>query len=102
MDSPLVGASTPYALGAPVAFAAGAVNGHGLNRRWTFCAPDSTRAWLAYVWVRAVGVLAAGVLAWIVVHEAAAGRIGAHLVAVPPVTVLTFLANRRWIFADRH
>jgi putative flippase GtrA len=98
----LVGASTPAALAATVAFAAGAVNGYVLNRRWTFCAPDSPKARIAYVCVQAVGALATGLLVGILVHEAAAGRVGAYLVAVPPVTVLMFLANRLWTFADRH
>ena len=42
------------------------------------------------------------VLVWLAVHEAAAGRLAAYLVAVPPVTAATFLANRTWTFADRN
>jgi putative flippase GtrA len=97
----LVSVSTPYAPAAAVAFGIGAVNGYVLNRRWTFSAADTTRARLAYVCVQAAGALATGLLVWLCVHETAAGRIGAYVLAVPPVTVLMFLANRLWTFADR-
>jgi len=39
---------------------------------------------------------------WALVNEAAADRIAAYVVAIPPVTVAMFLANRLWTFADRH
>jgi putative flippase GtrA len=35
------------------------------------------------------------------VHAAGAGKIVAYLVAIPPVTLGMFLANRVWTFADR-
>ena len=89
------------ALAAAVAFAAGAANGYVLNRRWTFSARDSARARLGYVCVQVAGALTTSLLVWLAVHEAAAGRIAAYVVAVPPVTVLMFLANRVWTFADR-
>jgi hypothetical protein len=40
---------------APLAFAAGAVNGFIFNRRWTFAARDSTRARVLYVTVQVTG-----------------------------------------------
>jgi putative flippase GtrA len=97
----LLAVPAPYVLAAAVAFAAGAANGYILNRRWTFSARDSARARLGYVCVQAAGALTTGLLVWLAVHEAAAGRIAAYAVAVPPVTVLMFLANRVWTFADR-
>lgn len=79
----LAAAGLPYVPAAAVAFAAGAVNGYVLNRRWTFSAPDSARARIAYVCVQAAGALATGALVWLLAHETAAGRIGAYVVAVP-------------------
>jgi putative flippase GtrA len=97
----LVSVSAPYVVAAALAFALGAVNGYVLNRRWTFSAPDSRRARLAYVCVQAAGALATSLLVWLFVHEAAAGRIGAYIGAIPPITLSMFLANRLWTFADR-
>ena len=98
----LVSASTPYVLAAAVAFALGAFNGYVLNRRWTFSARDTTRARIVYVCVQAAGALATSLLVWLLVHEAAAGRVGAYVLANPPVTLSMFLANRLWAFADRN
>jgi putative flippase GtrA len=94
----LVAVAVPAAAAAALAFAAGAANGYALNRRWTFAARDSARARIAYVWVQAVGALASGAFVWLLVHGAAAGRIGAYVAAVPPVTLATVLANRCWTF----
>jgi putative flippase GtrA len=100
--SALLAAATPYAVAAVLAFAAGAVNGYVLNRRWTFAAADSRRARLVYVCVQAAGALTAGALVWLLVHTTAAGHVAAYAAAIPPVTVATFLANRRWAFADQN
>ena len=51
------------------------------NRRWTFAAADSTRARVLYF--------------------AGLGKVEAYLVAIPPVTVATFVANRLWTFGRR-
>jgi putative flippase GtrA len=98
----LVALAVPFVLAAAVAFGLGAVNGYVLNRRWTFSARDSRRARLAYACVQAFGALATSLLVWLLVHEAAAGRIGAYIGAIPPVTLCMFLANRLWTFADRN
>src|SRR5436309_3402343 len=82
----LVTLSTPYVVAAAAAFAAGAVNGYVLNRRWTFAAPDSRRARVVYAGIQAAGALATSLLVWLLVHEAAAERIGAYFGAVSPVT----------------
>jgi putative flippase GtrA len=94
----LIAVAVPSEAAAALAFAAGAVNGYVLNRRWTFAARDSTRARVAYVCVQAGGAFASGALVWMLVHEAGAGRIAAYVAAVPPVTLATFLANRCWTF----
>ena len=94
--------STPYVLAAAIAFAAGAVNGYVLNRRWTFSARDTNRARIAYACVQAAGAITTGMLVWLLAHEASAGSVGAYLLAIPPVTLATFLANRAWTFAARN
>jgi putative flippase GtrA len=71
-----------------------------LNRRWTFAAPDSTRARLLYVLVQGLGAGATSLLVLLFVRAGGAGKIGAYLAAIPPVTVATFAANRRWTFVE--
>jgi len=93
--------STPYAIAAPLAFAAGALNGYILNRRWTFDARDTTRARVLYVVFAALGALFTTVFVVLFVRAFDVGRVAAYLVAVPPVTVSLFLANRLWTFAER-
>jgi putative flippase GtrA len=89
-----------YVAAAPLAFAAGAVNGYMFNRRWTFGARDSTRTRILYVAVQATGALSTSLLVPLFV-AAGFGKVGAYLAAVPPVTVSMFVANRVWTFADR-
>jgi putative flippase GtrA len=89
-----------YVVAAPLAFAAGAVNGYVLNRRWTFSARDSTRARILYVAVQVTGALSTSLLVPLFV-AAGVGKVGAYLAAIPPVTVCMFVANRVWTFADR-
>ena len=90
----------PYVVAAPVAFAAGAVNGYVLNRRWTFGARDSPRARVLYVAVQAAGAASTSILVY-GFHEAGVPRGWAYLAAAPPVTLAMFLANRVWTFAER-
>jgi putative flippase GtrA len=90
-----------YVVAAPLAFAAGAVNGYVLNRRWTFGARDSTRARILYVVVQVTGALSTSLLVPLFV-AAGAGKVGGYLAAIPPVTVSMFIANRVWTFADRN
>jgi putative flippase GtrA len=93
--------STPYLLAAPLAFAVGALNGYVLNRRWTFAARDTTRARWLYVLIAAAGSGATSLLVFAFAHGAGTGKVLAYVAAIPPVTVGTFAANRRWTFADR-
>ena len=94
-------AGTPYVVAAPVAFIAGAVNGYVFNRRWTYAAADSTRARVLYFAFAVLGAAATSGLVLLVVRTAGVGRGEAYLVAVPPVTVATFLANRFWTFPEQ-
>jgi putative flippase GtrA len=97
----LLAASTPYVVAAPIAFAVGALNGYVVNRRWTFAAPDTRRARVLYVVFAALGAASLTLLVLLLVRGAGLGRVEAYLVAIPPVTVATFLANRIWTFAAR-
>lgn len=97
----LLVASTPYLLAAPLAFAVGALNGYIFNSRWTFAARDTTRARLLYVLVAAAGSASTSLLVLAFAQGAGTGKVLAYVAALPPVTVGTFLANRRWPFANR-
>jgi putative flippase GtrA len=93
--------TTPYLLAAPLAFAVGALNGYIFNSRWTFAAHDTIRARLLYVLVVAVGSASATLLVLAFAQGAGTGKVLAYVAALPPVAAGTFLANRRWTFADR-
>jgi putative flippase GtrA len=90
-----------YVIAAPLAFAAGAVNGYVFNRRWTFAARDSVRSRVLYVAVQAVGAVLTSLLVPLFVRAAGAGKVGAYLAAIPPVTLCMFVVNRHWTFADK-
>jgi putative flippase GtrA len=91
-----------YVIAAPLAFAAGAVNGYVFNRRWTFAARDSVRARVVYVVVQAAGALSTSLLVLLFVRAAGTGKVWAYLAAIPPVTLSMFAANRLWTFAERN
>jgi len=91
-----------YVVAAPLAFAAGAVNGYILNRRWTFAVRDSTRARILYVIVQTVGAVSTSALVLVFVRAVGTGRVWAYLAATPPVTLCMFAANRAWTFAERN
>jgi len=96
----LLAISTPYVLAAFLGFAVGALNGYILNRRWTFAAPDTTRSRVLYLCVQLVGAGLTSLLVFVLVHEGGLGRVWAYLVAIPPVTLCMFAANRLWTFAE--
>ena len=96
----LVLAGVPYWVAGPVGFAAGAVNGYVLNRRWTFAARDSYRARARYLAVQVGGLGATTGLLWLFV-AAGTDRIAAYALTVPLVTFAMFTANRAWTFAAR-
>ena len=90
-----------YVVSAPIAWAAGVVNGYVWNLRWTFAGNDTPRARLLYALFGAAGAVVASLLVLAFVRGAGLGRFEAYLAAVPLVTVSTFLANRYWTFSDR-
>jgi putative flippase GtrA len=94
----LVVAGTPYWTAGALAFAAGAVNGYVLNRRWTFAAPDSAASRLRYLAVQLAGLGSTTALLWLYVSAAGVHRLWAYALTIPFVTVGTFAANRAWTF----
>jgi putative flippase GtrA len=68
-----------------LAFGAGALNGYLLNRSWTFKAPGSVAR---YIPVQALGALTSAGLHHFV----------AECLVIPPVTLLTYLLSRRFVF----
>ncbi len=96
----LLEVDVPYPVAALLAFAAGATNGYVFNRIWTFAARDTTRSRLLYVLVAAVGAVAMSLVVVLCVRALGLGRVEGYLVAIPPVTVGTFLANRFWTFRE--
>jgi putative flippase GtrA len=96
----LLALGTPYVPAAAIAFAVGATNGYLFNSRWTFAARDSARARALYVAVQGAGALSTSLLVLLFVRFGL-GKVGAYLVAIPPVTLSTFVANRVWTFGER-
>ncbi len=97
----LIGVGVSYVVAAPVAFGVGAINGYVFNRRWTFTARDSVRARVRYLLVAAGGAGSTSLTVVLCVRGLGTGRVLAYLVAIPPVTVGTFVANRLWTFKTR-
>jgi putative flippase GtrA len=94
-----IGPDGPADTGPTFAASVGALNGYILNRRWTFAARDTTRARLLYVAVQAVGCGLDELLVLLFYESAGIGKLGAYLVAIPPVTAVMCFANRAWTFA---
>ena len=97
----LLAVGTWYVLAAPIAFAVGALNGYILNRRWTFAAQDIMRARVLYIVVAAAGALTTSLLVLLFADGLATGRVWAYVIAIPPVTLGTFAANRTWTFSEQ-
>ena len=95
----LVLAAVPYALAGALGFAAGAVNGYRLNRRWTFHRRDSTGLLARYLVVQLAGLGATSGLLWLLVAGGHLHRLPSYALTIPFVTVATFVANRSWVFA---
>jgi putative flippase GtrA len=95
--SVLVSAGEWYPLAAGIAFAAGAVNGYVLNRRWTF-RRGSSGAPFKYLAVQLLGLGATELLLWALVSAAGVEKVAGYMLTVAGVTTGTFLANRTWTF----
>jgi putative flippase GtrA len=94
----LLAAGLHYVAAAVLAFAAGAVNGYLLNRTWTFHAAGSWRARALYVVVQLLGLGLNAGLVWLFVDAARLAALHAQILALPPVTVLTFTLSRQVVF----
>jgi putative flippase GtrA len=96
----LVTLHAPVALAGAIGWCVGAVNGFVLNRAWTFHgAASGTIAVARYTVVALMGsALNAALLAAAVGLEHLP-RLAGELAILPPVTLLTFVLCRGWVFA---
>jgi putative flippase GtrA len=82
-----------------IGFAAGAVNGFLLNRRWTFRGHvGDARTPLRWMVVQGCGLGLSEALLFFWVDTVGVDQLLAQVFAIAVVTVLTFLANRAWTF----
>ena len=90
----------PVALAGAVGWGVGAVNGYLLNRAWTFrgAARGAVPA-ARYVVVQLMGSALNAALVAIAVGEQHLPRVAGELAVLPPVTILTFVLCRGWVFA---
>jgi putative flippase GtrA len=96
----LVALHAPVALAGAAGWALGAVNGFVLNRAWTF--RGAARGALPAARYSVVALAGSGLnaaLVSIAVSEQHLPRIAGELAVLPPVTVLSFLFCRGWVFA---
>jgi putative flippase GtrA len=86
-----------YLAAAPLAFAAGALNGYLLNARFTFRRPRTRRSLLRYIVAQLAAAGIADVLLWLLV-TATRERLVAYAATLAVVSTASFVASRRWIF----
>ena len=88
------------ALAGAVGWGVGAVNGYLLNRAWTFrgAARGAVPA-ARYVVVQLMGSALNAALVAIAVGHEHLPRVAGELAVLPPVTLLTFVLCRGWVFA---
>ena len=96
----LVALHAPVPLAGAVGWGVGAVNGFVLNRAWTFrgAARGAVPA-ARYVAVQLMGSALNAALVAIAVGHEHLPRLAGELVVLPPVTLLTFVLCRGWVFA---
>ncbi len=96
----MLGVDAPVALAGAVSWGVGAVNGYVLNRAWTFrgAARGAVPA-ARYVAVQLMGSALNAALVSIAVGQEHLPRLAGELVVLPPVTLLTFVLCRGWVFA---
>ena len=96
-----LGAACSLALAAAAGWAVGAVNGFVLNRAWTFRgAPRGAVPAARYAVVALAGSGLNAVLVAIAVSDQHLPRFAGELAVLPPVTALSFLLCRAWVFAQ--
>lgn len=96
----LVALHAPVALAGAGGWAVGAVNGFVLNRAWTFRGTARGAVPAArYAVVALAGSGLNAALVSIAVSEQHLPRIAGELAVLPPVTVLSFVLCRSWVFA---
>jgi putative flippase GtrA len=94
----LLAVDAPYAAAATLAFAAGAGTGYLLNRRWTFRAADTGTARARYLAVQLAALALTNGLLWLLVDGAGVPARVAYALAIAPVTLGGYAANRCWTF----
>ena len=96
----LVALHAPVALAGAAGWAVGAVNGLVLNRAWTFRGTARVAVPAArYAVVALAGSGLNAALVSIAVSEQHLPRIAGELAVLPPVTLLSFVLCRSWVFA---
>jgi len=95
----MVGLDAPAPLAGAVGWGVGAVNGYLLNRAWTFrgAARGAVPA-ARYVAVQLMGSALNAALVALAVGEEHLPRLTGELAVLPPVTILTFVLCRGWVF----
>ena len=95
-----IAAGAPAVVASVIAFSAGAVNGYRLNRSWTFRSElRGLRPAARYIAMITLGLGLNALGVRLAVHGAEVPKIAAELVALPPVTAMTFVLARAWVFA---
>jgi putative flippase GtrA len=90
----------PVPLAGAVGWGVGAVNGYLLNRAWTFRGAAGGAVPAArYVAVQLMGSALNAALVEIAVGHEHLPQLAGELVVLPPVTLLTFVLCRGWVFA---
>jgi putative flippase GtrA len=96
----LVAVHAPVPLAGAGGWGVGAVNGFLLNRAWTFRgAARGALPAARYAIVALAGSALDAALLAIAVGEQHLPRIAGELAVLPPVTLLTFVLCRGWVFA---
>jgi putative flippase GtrA len=97
--SVMLALGSPVALAGAVGWGVGGVNGYLLNRAWTFrgAARGAVPA-ARYVVVQLMGSALNAALVAIAVGQEHLPRVAGELAVLPPVTILTFLLCRGWVF----
>ena len=94
-----IAAGAPPVVASVIAFSVGAANGYRLNRSWTFRSEvRGLRPAARYLVMITLGLGLNAIGVRLAVHGAEVPKIAAELVALPPVTLMTFLLARTWVF----